>query len=81
MEAEVDGEGGVDGAVGGAEAEDELPGAEAALGCAWEEREGVEDDGGGGFDLGVGEAGEGHVLDHGGAGQAVLFEGGVFYAV
>lgn len=54
MEAEVNGEGGVDGSVGGAEAENELPGAEAALGGAWEEREGVEDDGGGRLNLRLG---------------------------
>lgn len=81
MEAEVNGEGGVDGSVGGAEAEDELPRAEAALGGAREEGEGVEDDGGCRLDLGLGEAGQGHVLDDGGAGQAVLLEGGVFDAV
>lgn len=34
VESEVSGEGGVDGPVGGAEAEKELPGAEAALGGA-----------------------------------------------
>lgn len=54
VEAEVNGEGGVDGSVGGAEAENELPGAETALGGAWEEREGVEDDGGGRLNLRLG---------------------------
>ena len=64
-EAEVCGEGGVNGAVGGAEAEDEVVRAEAALGGAWEVREGVEEDGGGGLDLAVGETAEGDVLDGG----------------
>lgn len=44
-EAEVGGEGGVDGAVLGAETEDELIGAEAALGGSREEGEGVDEDG------------------------------------
>jgi len=38
-EAEIGGKGGVDGAVGGAEAEDELPWLKPALGGPWEERE------------------------------------------
>lgn len=80
-EAEVGGEGGVDGAVGGAEAEDELERAEAALGRAWEVREGVEENGGSGLDLPVGEACEGDVLDGGDAGKGFLLEGAIFDAV
>lgn len=82
-EPELGGEGGVDGAVGGAEAEDELVGAEAALGGAGEEGEGVEEDGGGGVDgaVGGGEAAEGDVLDGGDAGEGVLLEGAVLDAV
>lgn len=52
-EAKLGGEGRVYGSVGGAEAEDELPGLEAALGRAGEEGEGVEEDGGGGLDPSV----------------------------
>jgi hypothetical protein len=61
-EAEVGGESGVNGAVGGAEAEDELVGAEAALSGAWEVREGVEENGGRRLDLPLGQAAERHVL-------------------
>ena len=53
-ETEVRGEGGVDGAVGGAKAKDELVWAEAALGGAWEVGEGVEYDGGGRLDFAIG---------------------------
>lgn len=80
-EAEVGGEGGVDGAVGGAETDDELPGAETALGGAGEVSEGVEEDGGGGLDPTVGEASEGDVLHGGDAGEGVLLEGAVVDAV
>lgn len=80
-ETEVGGEGGVDGAVGGAEAEDELVGAEAALGGAWEVGEGVEEDGGGGLDLSVGKAGERDVFDCGDASEGLLLEGAVLDAV
>lgn len=80
-EAQVSGEGGVDGAVGGAEAEEELPGAEAALGGAGEVCEGVDEDCGGGLDLSIGEAGEGNVLDGGYAREGLLLEGRVVDAV
>lgn len=80
-QSEVGGEGGVDSAVGGAEAEEEVGGAEAALGGAGEEREGVEEDGGGGLDLAGGEVGEGDVVDGGDAGEGVLLEGEVLDAV
>ena len=53
-ETEVGGKGGVDGAVGGAKAKDELVRAEAALGGAWEVGEGVEYDGGGRLDFAIG---------------------------
>lgn len=82
-EPQLSSEGRVDGAVGGAEAEDELVGAEAALGGAGEEREGVEEDGGSGVDgsVGGGEAAEGDVLDGGDAGEGGLLEGAVLDAV
>lgn len=79
--AEVGGECGIDGAVGGAEAEDEVVGAEAALGGAWEISERVEEDGGGGLDLAVGETAERDVLDGGDAGEGFEFEGAIFDAV
>lgn len=71
-ETKVCGEGGIDGPVGGAEAENELPGAEAALGGAGEEGEGVDEDGGGGLDPAVSEAGEADVLDGSDAGEDLL---------
>lgn len=80
-EAELGGEGRVHGAVGGAEAEDELPGLEAALGGAGEEGKGMEEDSGGGLDPAVGDAGERDVLDGRDAGEGVLLEGGVLEAV
>lgn len=61
-EPEVGGESRVDGAVGGAEAEDELVGAEAALSGAWEVSEGVEENGRRRLDLALGQAAEWHVL-------------------
>lgn len=67
IKAEISSEGGVDRAVGGAEAEDELPGAETALGGAREEGEGMEENGGGRLDPGVGETAERNVLDGGDA--------------
>lgn len=66
-EAEISGKGGVDRAVGGAETEDELPGAKPALRGAGEEGEGMEEDGGGRLDLGIGETAERNVLDGGDA--------------
>ena len=61
-EAELGGRGGVRGAVRGAEAEQELPGAEPALRGAREEGERGEEDGGGGLDAARGERGERRVL-------------------
>lgn len=49
-EPELRGHGGVRGAVGGTEAEDQLPGAEPPLRGAREERERGEEHGGGGLD-------------------------------
>lgn len=80
-EAEIGGEGGVDGAVGRSEAEYQLPGAEAALGGAWEESERVEENGGGRLDPAVGEAVEANVLDGGDAGERFLLQRVVFDAV
>lgn len=80
-EPEVGGEGGIDGTIGGAEAEYEVVGAEAALGGSREVGEGVEEDGGGGFDLAVGEAAERNVLDGGDAREGVELEGAIFDAV
>lgn len=68
-EAEVGGKGGVDGAVCGAKAEDDLIRAEAPLGGAWEVREGVQDNGSGRLNLPICQAAEGNVLDAGDAGQ------------
>ncbi|KAG1362367.1 hypothetical protein COCNU_10G005860 [Cocos nucifera] len=80
-EAEVGGEGGLDGAVCATEAEDELPGADAALGSAGKEGEGVDEDGGGGLDPAIGEVGEANVLDGGDALEALLLEERVLEAV
>lgn len=80
-ETEVSGEGGVDGAVGRAEAEDEVVVAETALGGAGEVGEGVEEDGGGGLDLAVGDAAERNMFDGGEAGEGIEFEGTVVDAV
>ena len=80
-ETEVSGEGGVDGAVGGAETEEELPGAEAALGGTGEVREGVDEDRCGGLDLALGKAGERNVLDGSDVGKGLLLEGRVIDAV
>lgn len=68
-EAEIGGECGVDGAIGGTEAENQLRGAEAALGGAWEERERVEQHGGGGLDSAIGKAVESDVRDDGDSGE------------
>lgn len=80
-EPEFGGELGVDSSVGGAEAENELVGPEPALGGAWEVREGVDEHGGGGLDLSVGEAAERHVLDDSDAGEGFLLQGTVIDAV
>ena len=80
-EAKVGGEGGVDGAVGGAKAEDELPRTEAALGGPGDERKGVEDDGGSGLDPAIGEGGEADVLHPCCAGEGLLLERRVLEAV
>jgi hypothetical protein len=61
-EAELGGRGGVGGAVGGAEAEQELPGAESALRNAREEGKRGEQHGGGGLDAAGREDGERRVL-------------------
>lgn len=80
-EAEVGSECGINGAVRGAEAEDELPWTKPALGGAWEEGEGVEEDSGGGLDPSLGEAAERNVFDGGDAGQAFLLQVRVLDAV
>jgi hypothetical protein len=80
-EAKVRGDGVVGGAVGGAEAEQELPRSEPALGGAREEGEGGEQHGRGGLDAARCDGGEGHVLDRGHAGQPFLLQRGVVEAV
>lgn len=79
--AEVSGEGGVDGSVGGAEAEYEVVGTEAALGGAREVGKGVQEDRGSRLDLAFGEAAEGNMLDAGDAGEGLELERTVVDAV
>lgn len=67
IKAEISSKGRIDRAVGGAEAEDELPGAKTALGGPREEGEGMEENGSGRLDPGVCEATERNVLDGGDA--------------
>lgn len=80
-ETKVSGEGGVDGAISGTEAEDEVVGTESSLGGAWEVGEGMEEDGGGGLDLSIGETAERNMFDGGDAGERFEFEGAIFDAV
>jgi hypothetical protein len=80
-EAEVRGESRINGAVGGAEAKDEVIRAEAALGGAGKIGKGVEEDGSGGLDLAVGEATERDMFNGGDAGEGFEFEGAIFDAV
>lgn len=79
--AKVSGKGGVDGAVGGAKAEDEVVGTEAALGGAREVGEGVEENRGGRLDLAFGEAAEGNMLYDSDAGKGLELERTVVDAV
>ena len=80
-ETQVGSEGGVDGAVRGAEAKDELPGAETALGSAGEENEGVKEDNCRGLDTAAGTAGEADVLHNGRAGEGLALQGRVLEAI
>lgn len=80
-ETEVSSEGGIHGSVSRAKAEDEVIGPETTLSGAWEVSEGVEEYGGGGFDLSIGETAEWNVFDGGDAGERIEFEGTIFDAV
>jgi hypothetical protein len=80
-EAELGGRSGVGGAVGGAEAEQELPWAKPALRGAWEEGERGEQHGGGGLDAARGERGEWRVLHGRGSRQRIPLHHRVLDAV
>lgn len=77
----VSGQSRVDRTVGGAKAENELVRTEPALGGAWEVSEGVEENGGSGLDLTIGDATKRDVLDDRDAGERVLLEDAVIDAV
>ncbi|KAM2165041.1 hypothetical protein ACFX1R_039235 [Malus domestica] len=81
LDTEVSAQGRVDCTVGRAKAEDELVGAEAALGCSWVLREGLEEHGGGGLDLTFREATERFVLNSGDASQEVMLHAEVIDAI
>ncbi|KAH7534032.1 hypothetical protein FEM48_Zijuj04G0194600 [Ziziphus jujuba var. spinosa] len=74
-EAEVSSESRIDGAIEGAEANDELVRMEMELGGMWDVGEVMEEAGGGRLDLAIGESVERDVLDGCDAGQGVLLEG------
>jgi hypothetical protein len=54
---------------------------ESALSCSWKIREGMEENGGGGLDLTIGDAAERDVFDTSNAGEGVLLERTILYTV
>lgn len=80
-EAKIGGKGGVRGSVSGSQAENELPGLEAAVGGAGQECKGVEENSGGGLDPAIRDRGECDVVQGGNAGEGFLLRTQILEAV